>query len=325
MSVLSYGALRPAAREALRQAHYSPRKLVLLHTGVTVAVGLLLNVLTYLLDLGIAQTGGISGIQSRAMLETFQSILSVTSTVLLPFWEIGYLFALLQVVRQQDALPGSLLAGFRHWGVVLRGFLLKGLLMFAVLFAGTQLFFAVYMMTPWGVPLMEMTEELSQTGADTLTLLVNEAYMAQMMQSIPFVLGGALLLLLPVLYVLRFSDYVLMDQPELGAAYALFSSFHMTRRNFVELLKLDLHFWWYYLLEVLTVTLSWMPLALELLGIDLGMDINVVSLVCYAGSVAAQLGLYVWAKNDVFTTYVLAYEQIYLSPVQRENVKEAAQ
>ena len=121
--------------------------------------------------------------------------------------------------------------------------------MFAVLFAGTQLFFAVYMMTPWGVPLMEMTEELSQTGADTLTLLENEAYMAQMMQSIPFILGGALLLLLPVLYVLRFSDYVLMDQPELGAAYALFSSFHMTRRNFVELLKLDLHFWWYYLLE----------------------------------------------------------------------------
>ena len=312
LRALSYTALRSEAREALRQARYSPRKLVLIHTGVTVAVSLILHVLTYLLDLGIAQTGGISGIENRVMLETVQSVLSVVSMVLLPFWEIGYLFTVLQLARRQDAMPGSLLAGFRHWGVVLRGFLLKGLLMFAVLFVGSQIFFSLYMVTPWGTPLREMTMELSEAGADTATLMQNEEYMQLMMASIPFILGGALLLLLPVAYVLRFTDYVLMDRPELGATFALFSSFHLTRRNFVDLLKMDLHFWWYYLLEVLTVALSWAPLALELLGVELGADGNIITLVCYAVSLAAQMGLYAWAKNGVFATYVLAYEQIKL-------------
>ena len=79
---------------------------------------------TYVLDLGIAQTGGLSGISNRTVLETVQSILSAASMILLPFWEIGYLCAALQFARRQSADTTSLYHGLRHWGVVLRIMLL---------------------------------------------------------------------------------------------------------------------------------------------------------------------------------------------------------
>ena len=53
MKNLSYTFLRPAAEEALGTSRYSPKKLVLIHTGVSLGVGLVLSVLSYVLDLGI--------------------------------------------------------------------------------------------------------------------------------------------------------------------------------------------------------------------------------------------------------------------------------
>ena len=69
----------------------------------------------------------------------------------------------------------------------------------------------------------------------------------------------------PVLYLLRFTDYIIMDQPEIGALYALTTSVRMTRSHLKELLMLDLRFWWYYLLELLVAVVSYYSLALLLL------------------------------------------------------------
>ena len=93
MQSISYSLLRPVAEDVLGRSRYSPRRIVLIHTAVGMTVGLLLSILTYVLDLGIAQTGGLSGISNRTALETAQSILQIASVVLLPFWEIGFLFA----------------------------------------------------------------------------------------------------------------------------------------------------------------------------------------------------------------------------------------
>ena len=321
MQSLSYSLLRPAAEDALEAARYSPRRLVVLHTGVGLTIGLILSILTYVLDLGIAQTGGLSGIGSRTTLETIQSILSLVSTILLPFWEIGYIFAALQFARRQSADTTCLYQGLRHWGVVLRGLLLRAGVVFLVIFAGAQLISTIYMMTPAAAPLYALTLELAESGiTDPYALMESEAYMALMMKAIPFVLIGVVILLLPVLYLLRFTDYVLMDRPQMGALYAMVTSFHMTKRHFKALLKLDLRFWWYYALELLVAVISYGHLILDLMGIDIGIGGDTAMFVFYIVSLAGQLGLYAWKKNAVFTTYALAYDCI--CPPASERIRK---
>lgn len=322
MDSLSYSLLRPAAEDALQSARYSPKRLVLLHTGVTLAVGLVISILTYVLDMGIAQTGGLSGIGNRTMLQSLQAFLTIASTILLPFWEIGYIFTVLQFARRKHPDTNALLTGLRHWGVVLRTLVLKVLVLLLVMFVGTQIIMYIYLMTPAAAPLQELYLEMMDSGADPMALVESEEYMALMMDVIPYVLIGVAILLLPVLYFLRFADYVVMDQPELGARYALASSFRMTRRHFKDVFKLDLHFWWYYLLELLVAAVSYGHLLLELAGIDIGMEGDTAMFVFYILSLAGQLALYVWMKNRVYTTYALAYDVIYLpaKPLQKEDM-----
>ena len=315
MRSISYSLLYPAAEDALHRAQYSPRKLVMLHTAVSLIVGLLLSILTYVLDLGIAQTGGLSGIQTRTVLQSLQSILSVVSIAVLPFWQIGYLFAVLQYARRQDPHIGSLYRGLRHWGVVLRGMLLKAGICMIVMFLGTQLLSTIYMMTPAAAPLYALTMELAQNGmTDPTVLMESEEYMALMMQAVPFILIGVLILELPLLYLLRFTDYVLMDQPERGALFAILTSFRLTWRNLKSLLKLDLRFWWYYVIEVLVSAVASGHLLLDLMGVDIGIGGDTAMFIFYILSLAGQLGLYIWKKNQVFTTYALAYDVLTQPP-----------
>ena len=324
MESLSYSRLRPAAEDALQAACYSPKRLVLLHTGVTLAIGLVISLLTYMLDMGIAQTGGLSGIGNRAMLQSLESFLTIASTILLPFWEVGYLYAVLQFARRNHPQTDDLFAGFRNWGVVLRGMLLKGAVVFAVMFIGTQITTTIYVMTPAAAPLQQLYMELLESGADPMSLVESEEYMALMMQAMPFILIGVGLLVIPVLYLLRFTDYFIMDQPELGARFALAASFRMTRRHLKDIFKLDLHFWWYYLLELLVVLVSYGHMILDILGVDLGMGGDTAMFVFYILSLAGQLGLYVWMKNRVYTTYALAYDCICppFKPMKKEENPE---
>ena len=317
MQSLSHSLLQPVAENALASARYSPRKLVLIHTGGAMALGLLVSILTYVLDLGIAQTGGLSGIGNRATLQTLQTVLSMANTVLLPFWQIGYIFAVLQFARHQNPNPNSLFAGLRHWSVVLRGLFLKAGAVMLVIFFGTQL---LLMMTPAGISMMELSAQMAESGADPMALLESEEYMALMMNAMPFLLIGVLILLLPVLYLLRFSDYVMMDRPERGALFALIASIHLTRQNWKALLKLDLRFWWYYALELLIGVISYGHLLLDVAGIHIGIGGDTAMFVFYLVSLGCQLGLYVWKKNSIFTTYALAYDCISRPPEAPNSV-----
>ena len=320
MQSLSYSLLRPAAEDALGVAQCSPKRLVLIHTAVGMSVGLALSIITYVLDLGIAQTGGLSGIGNRTVLETIQSILSMASTILLPFWEIGYIFAALQFARRQSADTTSLYHGLRHWGAVLRTMVLRGAILALFMFVGSQIISAIYLLTPAGMPLLNLSMELQQ-GGDPYALLENPENMAIVMQFMPFFLLGMMLMLIPGLYLLRFADYAVMDHPELGALYAILVSFHMTRRHFKALLKLDLRFWWYYVLELMVVVISYGHMILDIAGIDIGIGGDTAMFVFYIVSLAGQLGLYVWKKNTIFTTYALAYDIMHqtLMPANKQE------
>ena len=75
MDIRDLGALRQTAGERLSRASYDPRKLVLLHTAVSLGASFLLALLDLFLARQIDGTGGLAGIQTRTALETIRSAL----------------------------------------------------------------------------------------------------------------------------------------------------------------------------------------------------------------------------------------------------------
>ncbi len=308
-------ALRTHGREALAQAAYKPKKLILLHTGVMVAASVILSVLNHFLAQGIGNTGGLGGIGTRALLETVSSVLQLMDMLLLPFWQIGLVAAMLSVVRGQQARPAALLEGFRNWGPVLRMNILRAFVYFAVILLASQLGSMVYMMTPFAAPLLELTEQMAASGIMDPTQLLTPELTAQLMKSfVPVILAVWLVVLIPVSYRLRMMDYVLMDDPKLGAFFALRMSLFMTRKNCIQLFKLDLRYWWFYALELLAGCICYGDLLLSLMGVELGMGQEMTGFLCVLAGLLCQLGLYVWKKDELTAVYALAYEALLPPP-----------
>ena len=120
MASFDFKRMQVQGRMAMDQASYPPKKLIMIHSGVTIGVGLVLSVLSYLLDMGIAQTGGLGGIGARSILETIQTLLETVNMILMPFWSIGYIRVLLHWTRREDADGSTLLHGFRCLRPVMR-------------------------------------------------------------------------------------------------------------------------------------------------------------------------------------------------------------
>lgn len=311
MASFDFARMRVQGRVALDGASYPPKKLIMAHSSVTIGLGLLLSVLSYLLDMGIAQTGGLGGIGARTVLETAQSLLQTANMLLLPFWSIGYIRVVLHWTRREEADLTTLLAGFRCFGPVLRLLFMQGMVYVFLGMVGAYAGAAVFLMTPGAQPLYALMQEMTDAGiTDPYAMLENEAYVAASMAMAPYMLGAAALIIIPVAYRLRFAEFVLMDVPEQGALRAMLHSWRMTRRNCSSLLKLDLRFWWFYLAEGFIVVLGYGDLLLDLMGISLGISTDAAMFAFYIAALLCEFGLYVWKKNEVFAVYALAYDQL---------------
>ncbi len=311
MASFDYRQMRAESLAALDAADYSPKKTIMIHSGVTIGLGLLLSVFTYLLDLGINQTGGLGGIGVRAVLETVQSMLQTTNLVLLPFWAIGYTRVAINWTRRQRSDAIMLLTGFRYLGPVLRLLLVQALIYVVLGMLGAYAGASLFMMTPGAEPLMALTEEMANAGiTDAGLLLENEAYLSAALPMVPYMLVAAAVLIIPVAYRLRFAEFALMDHPRGGALRAVRKSWRMTRRNCLSLLKLDLRFWWYHLAVVLIAVLGYGDVLLAIAGIELGISADAAMFAFYIFALLCEFALYVWRKNQVSTVYALAYEQL---------------
>ncbi len=312
--------LRAHSQQSLDRCGYSPKRLMLVHTGVALGLTLVLIVLDYFLDQSISSTGGLGGIGTRTTLETLRSLLQVTNALLLPFWEIGLTYAMLRIIRHQPAEPRQLLTGFGLFGPVLRANILRWAIYFAVLMLGMQLASTLYLLTPWGTPLLEAVEQMMNTGVtDPYTILTEELTLKIAATFLPMLLVVCLVLLVPVLYRLRMMDYCLLDSEHPGAFRALGMSLVLTRKKCWRLAKLDLSFWWFYALEALAVTICYGDLLLALCGIRLPMDASVASLLFFLAGACLQLGVYVWKRDLVAATYAAAYEAL-LPPPETDAV-----
>ena len=306
-------ALKDAARQSLAAAPGDPKRMVWIHTGVMVAASLIGTLINFVLALQIENTGGLSGIATRSLLSTAQSFLQVIVAIALPFWEAGFVYAAMQFSRERRTQPGTLLEGFRRFGPLLRSRLLQILIYFAVGFAAFFISSQIFMLTPLAKPLVEIMESIPMESvlSDSAFVLDEATQMAVLEAYTPMMLiflGILSIAMLVVSYNFRMMDYLILDHPGLGALAAFQLSRIQIRAKKMELFKLDLSFWWFYVLQTLASMLAYTDYMLVTFGIEVPLSPEALFLGSLVLSLACQGALYVLARNQVFTTYAKFYD-----------------
>lgn len=302
-------AVKAATRDSLANASRDPKRLILIHTGASLLLAILLTVVDYLLEQRIGTTGGLSGISTRSVLTTVQSLLRYAQILVLPVWNCGYLYACLRISRQEPADERALLEGFRRFGPIFRLTLLQAAVYLLLGLICVYISASVFVMTPWAQPLMDAMTPMLETGE------ISEEALLAAMESVylPMILifsGLFLLLCLPIYYRLRMANFCIMDGQRRGALSAMVESFRLTKHNCIALLKLDFSFWWFYALELLVSLLCYGDMILSALGVPMPWSSDAsyfIFLIVYA---AGQLLLYTWKKNEVSVTYAHVYTSL---------------
>ena len=291
-------------------------RLAAFHTGVTVAAALLITLLQFALSAGIGKTGGLSGLGTRSLLETLQTVLQWANSVLVPFWSLRFVYAAMQWAAGLPAGRKDLLTGFHRFGPYLRLMLILGLMSMVVLIFCANLASMIYLMTPYAAPLVELSVE---AGGDLNVLLgmmqnMDAPRMAELQTAILPMLAicGVLMavLLLPVLYRFRLAAYAILNRPGTGALAAMRISAVLLRRRCLQFLKLDLRLWWYYALKLLCLVISYGVLILEAAGIALPGTENGAAFVVYLVYLAVLFAVETLFRPQVETAYAIAYRDL---------------
>lgn len=322
MNLCDYKAIKASARETLEQAGESPKKLVLLYAGATSGVFLITFLLNCLLNWQIESTTGLGGMQMRSILSSIQVVLRYVSVFFMLFWQMGFLHVVLRYAKGQSAEPQSLLEGFRHGGSVLGITVVQSLILMAVTMVLSYVSVFIYVLTPMSEPLYALLNDLMAPGGAEIQL--DGATMASMMRMLwpALLIFGILFLLVavPLIYRFRMSRYCLMDEPRARTFGAVRFSVVAMKKNRMKLLKLDLSFWWYYVLQVLVLSVSTCDLWLPKLGISLPMSAGWAYVLSYVLYLVLQFGLTVWAENYVQSSYA----RFYLT-LKEEKLREQTQ
>lgn len=313
MSIPSAKYLKKKASNRLQSGN-DPKKVVLVYAGIAALSSLVVTVVQDLLDSRISQTGGIQNIGTRSMLTTADTVLTIAQLLLVMCLTLGYTGSMLRIARGQYASPNSLKAGGERIWVLLRTRLLQMLIMTAAAFALCFLVINVCLLTPLSNRVIAMMGTVSAEVllADDLALIGFYSAM------LPIILIY-LVTLVPLLWYFsctyRMVDYLLIDRPQLGAFGALRESRRMMQGNMKMMLRVDLSFWWYYLLQALVSVLVYLNMVLALFSIGLPPE------VLYWGTVvlylAADFALRYFFSNKVAVTYALFYDS--LCPKQEQS------
>lgn len=309
MSLLNIKELKAAAAHSLDTAAYPPKKLALIHGGITAIALLIVSLLDLLLSQQIGTTGGLSGMGSRAILSTVQSALSFGISIATPFWEMGLIFACLQFARKENTGLPSLAEGFRRFFPLLRLMLLETAIFVAVTILSAHISSFIFMLTPLANGFLAAMESIP---VEDLTV---ETMLPVMKAAIPLYLimaGVLLILLVPISYRFRMASYYLLSGSR-RALVAMGVSNRIMNGNRLSLFKLDLSFWWYYGGIIVLTLISNLDM---LLGLP-GWTSYVVYLVYLAGHV-----LLSWqAAAYVQTTYAHAYEVLISAETEKPMVR----
>lgn len=316
MDIRNRRGLKAAAADALAQAP-GHRRLVLVWAGISAVASLLVTLISFILDNQIQETGGLDGIGLRSALSTTQSLLRLLLSAAIPFWNLGYLRAVLGLSRQERVHGSTLLAGFRRFGPALRLELLRGLLYVLAIIIGFNAATVILSFTPLAAPFNDFllaNEELIASG------VLDEATLdAAVTAMTPMFIGCAVasaIALIPVSYRLRLANLRIMDNPGCGAVAAAMESNRLMKRNCMALFRLDLSFWWYYLAQAVLIVVFYGDMLLAALGIPMPFSDDVAFFLFYLVATAAQLVLLYFCSNPLEVTYAKFYDVLSAPPAE---------
>ena len=261
MNIREPKTVRSVARELLSRAGQL-RQILLIYCGLLLASCLVTTGLNVGLDSMMSRSGGLGNLGTRSMLSTLQALLPLANTLVMLVLDLGLLAAMLRISRGQYTSPQTLRTGLARFFPMLRLILLQIPIYLAL--GVLAMYAALFFVTPLSNAAMELLTPIVTAGASSQqmmdSLLADEAALMSFFRAIAPMYGIVLVLLLglmiPVSYRLGMAKLVILDDPRAGAFRAVSESLKMTRRNCMAFFKLDLSFWWYYLLTLLVSVLS---------------------------------------------------------------------
>ena len=311
---LSSRDLKNTAHEKLQNAK-NQKDIILLYAAITLGLGLVILLLQLTLNQKISHTGGLSGMNSRNMLSALSNFLPLVSSLLTMCLGFGYMGGMLRISRVQYASRNALKTGFERFWPLLRLKLLLGAILLGLGIGASYLASLIFMLSPFSDSFLDAVAP-AVSGGSLLTggtITLDEAALDAVTASGPLIvifLALILAFVVPMLYRFRMADYVLYDHPEAGAMYALRESRKMMQGSRWQLFRLDMSFWWYYLITVLATVLAYGDVLLSLAGVSLPLDDTVSYLLFYLLSVAATFAQLYFLRNPMEVTYALAYDQL---------------
>ena len=297
------------------------RQVALLYAGIVTAISALVTIVNFCLELNIAQMGGLSNIGTRSILATIQSVLPMTQSIVLLCLELGFLSAVLRVVRGQYVSPNSLRLGFARFWPLMRLTVLQSMIYMGIGFISIYISVQLFLLTPLSDNAMIIATSMIESGAaPEMTDAVIFELLPAMLPMLPILALIYLALMLPIYFKLRMASYVLIDKPRCGALAAMGESRMMMRGNALKVMKLDISFWWYYLLSILATALAYGDVICALAGIELPWSDTVSYFLFYGLYLVLQFGLFYFFLSRVTAAYALTYDVIRPKPEPSQGV-----
>lgn len=306
--------IKNRSEERLRQSA-SQQKIVMIYAALTLGLMLLVTVTNYVLGLQMDKFGGLSNLGKRTMLSSVQSMLPMVQSLLIMCLDLGYLAAMLRIARGMYTSPQTLRLGFDRFWLLLRCGIFKGLIMTGVTFVSMYLGIMIFMLTPFSKAAVEIISPIiSQVSLLNTEIVIDDATYGLLMEAMlpAFGICGILLLVLggPMYYNFRMVNYIIIDKPAIGAMMALRESKKMMKGHRLQLLKLDLSFWWYYLATGAAMVICYGDILLPMLGLELPVPEVVSFFGFYVLYLAASFGVHYFLRNRVEVCYGLAYDAV---------------
>lgn len=317
--------LHRLAEETLSRVRYSPKKLVLIHTGISLGASLFITLINFLFSQMIASTGGLSGMSTRNVLETAQAMLELAVMVALPFWEIGLIRAVLCWIKGESAEPPTLLEGFRRFGAVISLKLMTGILFLVIGMAAANISSILFMLTPFSGKLTDILVPIIEESDNSADGLLSGDVLSQLGSAIiPALVIFAIVfaaIAIPVFYRTRFADFAVMEGNR--ALISILESFRITKGSAWQVAKVDLSFWWFYLLQGLSVALCYGDTLLNAAGIVLPIPPDAAYFLFFAAGLVCQLVLLWQYQAKVSATYGLVYDTLHTPFEQKLPVENS--
>ena len=278
------------------------RKIALIYTAVIIGLSLFSGIVDYILALQIDQNGGLSNMGTRSILSALQTMLPLVQTSVGMCLQLGFSAAMLRIARGQYASPQTLRLGFDRFWVLLRYALLETLLYTGLAMGSAYLGVFLFLLTPWSGELLSLLMPLVSEGTvldPTVTVSDALAYQVvdAMTPALVLWLIVYIIVALPLFYRLRMGRYLIIDKPRYGALAAMRESRKITRKNVWNLLRLDLHFWWFYAARILAALVCYADQLLPMVGVTLPFSPDVNFFLFY--------GLY-WILDGLIFCFLLS-------------------